>query len=185
MERPKNEIQLRTPLQHAFATAVETVTTFMKEPFKQGGGGESWRRFFALMGSAMAIRESTPPIRNTPDDRDELVRQLRDAANQLNVRQRLEQWGAAISSVPLNKLRTRQWILLVLDVRRSRVSVETYADTKTAVKHLRMFERLAKYNKNFDAVLVGVGSIRNLRRAYPNYFADTTAFVAALNEAIR
>src|SRR5262245_31811127 len=44
------EIQLRTRLQHAFATAVETVTTFMRYPLKSGGGPEDWRRFFALTG---------------------------------------------------------------------------------------------------------------------------------------
>ena len=50
------EIQLRTKLQHAFATAVETVTTFTREPLKFGAGPAEWRRFFSLMGSALAIR---------------------------------------------------------------------------------------------------------------------------------
>jgi ppGpp synthetase/RelA/SpoT-type nucleotidyltranferase len=49
------EIQLRTQLQHAFATTVETVTTFTKQPLKFGAGPDEWRRFFSLVGSAFAL----------------------------------------------------------------------------------------------------------------------------------
>ena len=41
------EIQLRSQLQHAFATAVETVTTFTRQPLKFGAGPDKWRRFFS------------------------------------------------------------------------------------------------------------------------------------------
>jgi hypothetical protein len=43
------EIQLRTQLQHAFATAVETVNHIHKvQPLKFGAGPAEWRRFFSL-----------------------------------------------------------------------------------------------------------------------------------------
>jgi hypothetical protein len=35
-----------------------------------------------------------------------------------------------------------------------------------------------------DAVLVSVSNIYSLQRAFPNYFLDTTAFLAALRQAI-
>ena len=35
-----------------------------------------------------------------------------------------------------------------------------------------------------DVVLVKSDSMASLRRAYPNYFADTTLFVESLEEAI-
>lgn len=35
-----------------------------------------------------------------------------------------------------------------------------------------------------DAVLVSVDSLAALRRAYPNYFLDTTAFLATVYEAL-
>ena len=34
-------------------------------------------------------------------------------------------------------------------------------------------------------MLVQVGSVEALRRAYPNYFADTSVFVAELKKAIK
>ena len=41
------EIQLRTKLQHSWATAVETVDTFTDEGLKFGNGSDDWRRFFS------------------------------------------------------------------------------------------------------------------------------------------
>ncbi|PYT06740.1 MAG: hypothetical protein DMF60_08625 [Acidobacteria bacterium] len=54
------EFQLRSALQHAWATAVETVGTFTQQALKSNQGDQDWLRFFALMGSAIAMREGTP-----------------------------------------------------------------------------------------------------------------------------
>jgi len=53
----KIEVQLRSRLQHAWATAVETVGTFTQQALKSRQGEEAWLRFFALMSSAIALRE--------------------------------------------------------------------------------------------------------------------------------
>jgi hypothetical protein len=39
--------------------------------------------------------------------------------------------------------------------------------------------------EDLDAVLVWVNSARDLKAAYPNYYADTGAFIKALNQALR
>jgi len=59
-------MQIRSQLQHAWATAVETVGTFLQQALKSSQGDEGWQRFFALMGNAMAMRERRPPVPNTP-----------------------------------------------------------------------------------------------------------------------
>lgn len=61
------EMQLRSSLQHAWATAVETVGTMLKQSLKSSQGEEKWLRFFALMGSAIARREKQDAlVPNTP-----------------------------------------------------------------------------------------------------------------------
>jgi len=50
------EIQLRTQLQHAFSTAVETVTAFTKSPLKFGGG--HCRVAAVVLLSGIIIRDS-------------------------------------------------------------------------------------------------------------------------------
>jgi hypothetical protein len=62
------EIQIRSRLQHAWATAVETVDTFTRQQIKSGGGQDDWRRFFLLMGSAIAIMEKRPVCPSCPSD---------------------------------------------------------------------------------------------------------------------
>lgn len=177
------EIQLRTRLQHAFATAVETVTTFTRTPLKFGGGPDQWRRFFSLMGSALALREGTPLVEGTPANPEELTRELRELTRALRVRQRLRGWTRALNRLPKREMVDAKWILLVLDVSNDTIQTTGFSDPKKAVQAVAAIEKSAQAPQ-LDAVLVGVSSIKSLRNAYPNYYADTAAFVEALNIAL-
>ncbi len=57
------EIQLRSRLQHYWATAVETYSTFTGEALKSNIGSEDWMHFFALVSSAIATPRRTPLYR--------------------------------------------------------------------------------------------------------------------------
>lgn len=127
------EIQLRTRLQHAFATTVETVTTFTRQPLKFGAGSDLWRRFFMLIGSAIALREGAAPVPDTPRDRSELVRELRDATKALRVQQRLRTWAHALKALPRSNIRNFKWLLLRLDVSANTIQVTGYRDRKSVV----------------------------------------------------
>lgn len=81
----KIEMQLRTKLQHAWATAVETVGTFIRQALKSSQGEEEWLRFFAFMGTVIALREKQSLVPGTPQDRSKLVSELRKYASQLEV----------------------------------------------------------------------------------------------------
>ena len=81
----KIEVQLRSPLQHALATAVETVGTFTRQALKSSQGSEEWLRFFQLMGTVVATRERTGFVPDTPVDRHELVAELRHHTERLAV----------------------------------------------------------------------------------------------------
>lgn len=61
----KVEVQIRSLLQHAWATAVETVGTFTRQALKSSQGEDDWLRFFSLVGSAFAMREATPLVPGT------------------------------------------------------------------------------------------------------------------------
>ena len=62
----KIEMQFRSQLQHAWATSVETVGTFIRQSLKSSQGEEDWLRFFALMSTALAFREGSSPVPGTP-----------------------------------------------------------------------------------------------------------------------
>src|SRR5262249_55788181 len=135
------EIQLRSQLQHSFATAVETVTTFTRQPLKFGAGPEEWRRFFSLVGSTFAIREGTPLVPGTPVNRTELVEELRQGTKALNVERRLRAWTNAIQGFVGNNAEDAEWLLLVLDIPQSTVSVTGFNDRVKAAKALAAIEK--------------------------------------------
>lgn len=49
------EMQIRSRLQHAWATAVETIGEFIGQALKSNLGEANWLRFFQLMSSAIAL----------------------------------------------------------------------------------------------------------------------------------
>jgi len=182
----KVEIQLRSRLQHAWATAVETVGTFTRQALKSSLGEADWLEFFTLMSSALARREGTPLVPNTPEDAETLTQELRRYTRKLKVIDRLQAYGQTLQHVErtLEGVKGGHTFLLELDVETQRLTVWDFDNTVQAVEQYEAVERAIEDQPNKDAVLVSVESLATLRRAYPNYFLDTTAFVESVREAI-
>ena len=179
------EIQLRSRPQHAWATAVETVDTFTSQQLKSGQGRKDWLRFFALMSSALARREGTPLVPGTPAAPTDLAVELRKYAKKLDVVERLDAYGKALQFVEQDmESHKGHTFLLVLDIEAHTLHVRSYDNAAFAAAEYGAYERAAESQPKQDVVLVNVDSLDALRRAYPNYFLDTTAFVEYVKEAI-
>ena len=75
------ELQLRTRRQHAWATAVETMGTFLGQALKSGRGDSQWRDFFTKASAALATIERTAPVPGYESvSRDDLFSTLAEAA---------------------------------------------------------------------------------------------------------
>lgn len=173
----KIEMQLRSKYQHAWATAVETVGAFVREALKSSAGSDEWLRFFALMGTAIALREGSTPVPGTPHTHEELICELRDLATFLNVDSRLRAYGEALQRIE-GTTKDAHYFLLDLDTRANELKITGYRTGQLSIaqeKYLEI-ERYSKEKPEKDAVLVSVESIGTLPRAYPNYFADTRVF---------
>ena len=92
------EMQLRSIIQHAWATAVEIVDTFTQQALKSNIGKADWKRFFQLMGGALALTEGTTPVPNTPTEWDTLVKESREYAIKLDVMNALMAFGQVATS---------------------------------------------------------------------------------------
>jgi Region found in RelA / SpoT proteins len=179
------ELQIRSRLQHAWATAVETVGTFTQQALKSSLGEEGWLRFFVLMSSAMALRERSPLVPGTPDDPAELIEELRHHAAELNVVERLTAYGEALRHVEQTMEAAKgTTFLLELDIAAQHLYVRSYSDKVVAVAEYSALEQALEGDPSKDVVLVSVESLASLRRAYPNYCLDTSAFVESLQKAI-
>jgi hypothetical protein len=186
----KIEIQLRTRLQHAWATAVETVGTFTGQPLKSGGGEQEWRRFFALMGSAIALREKCKPVPGTPVDKKELVHELRELTHTLNVRAVLEGWRTSLNIVQSGRVsQDSVAFLLEIDPVAWQVSFGGFSKNQleqASELYLKREKELAvKPIPGAQVVLASANSLRALRSAFPNYYLDTRVFIEAMSDAIK
>lgn len=182
----KIEMQLRSRYQHAWATAVETIGTFIGQSLKSSMGEAEWLRFFALMGTAIALREKCAPVPDTPVEREELIAELRHYARLLQVEPRLRAFNQALRHLQQpSAAENAHFYLLELDTQANIVSVTGFkrSEFDQASEMCLDSEKRVK-NKNGDAVLVSVDSLASLRRAYPNYFADTRVFVNLMTQAL-
>jgi len=181
------EIQIRSKLQHAWATAVETVGTFLNQPLKSSLGEVKWLRMFALMGSIIALREKSKVlVPDTPTTKAELVAELRTLVKELDVINSLQMFSTAINISQPGEKKDKHYFLLKLIPSQQQMTVSSFSrrqlDQATAA-YLEV-EKELKTQQGTDAVLVSADSLANLRRAYPNYFLDTQVFLNELSRAI-
>lgn len=183
----KIEIQLRSALQHSWATAVETVGTFTQHALKSSVGPGEWLRFFALMGSVIAIKEGSNRVKGTPSDTKELLAELRRVAADLDVVNRLEAYGAALTQFNSSVTRDASYFLIQLEPEAQRTLITGFKaqDLQLANERYLAVERGIGPGSSTDAVLVSVENVAFLQRAYPNYFLDTTTFVNLLRDALK
>ena len=178
------EIQIRTLMQHAWATAVETVGTFIQQSLKSSQGEEDWLRFFIIMSSAMAIKERKPVVPGTSEDFKNLKDEIILLADKLKVEGHLTAFRQSIEVInETSKIVDAHYYLLELDPIRRRVVVRPYSQTQiltASEDYLTLEQRIINDSK--DAVLVSADSVESLKLAYPNYYLDTEYFLQLLRE---
>ncbi len=175
----KIELQIRTLLQHRWATAVEAAGTLRGELFKSRRGDQDWRRFFQLASAAYAVTERTAVVPNTPTKFGEIMEELRALDQRHKIISTMAGYSNVISKI--DKTRGAYYYLLHLDPDANKIQVWEYAKNKGAesADHLARLEQ--EVSRPAQVVRVSVSSVANLRRAYPNYFLDTKAFLQDLH----
>ena len=166
------ELQVRTELQHAWATAVETIDLFSGSGLKYGRADKDLERFFVVASSLMAIEEHTTQVPGATDGSDELVAELRSLEAKVGALSRLEGYTAIVSQHAHSN--RRSVLTLELKRREQELTVTVHETMASAEQRLAKLEALD--DDNLDAVLIGVTQIGQLQSAYPNYYADTTNF---------
>lgn len=183
------ELQLRTRLQHSWATAVETAGTFLEHSLKSSEGPTEWLSFFSLAGSAFSIVENGPAVPGYEAlDRYETFRQMLQEAQRLRVREILMGYSAAVQDIPPGTKRAA-FYLVKLDLAEERKTVSITPFRRDQLDQANQAyaeeEKAASIAGDLQVVLVSAGSIESLKRAYPNYFLDTREFLGNLERIKR
>lgn len=174
------EIQIRSRLQHACATAVETVDALRETHLKIGGSGNGdWKRFFALMGAVHALEEGRPIVPGTPAAAADLRSEVRALADRLGVREVFAGVAAAVEAAAEGE---GAWTLLMLDAGARRLTLRGYPTDRVeeAQREYLQLEERREGDPVVQVCLVSTDSADTLRRAYPNYFLEVGLFVESL-----
>lgn len=166
------ELQIRTQLQHAWATAVETMDLFSGSEIKYGKAEPGVLRFFAIVSSLMAREEGTAPVPGAEAPNPDLVAELWRLESDLDIVGRLRGYAAVIGDHATTDRRNA----LTLELRRRGRELTVTVHETMAAAEARLNQLEALDDDDLDAVLVNIARISQLQAAYPNYYADTSMF---------
>lgn len=175
------ELQLRSKIQHAWATAVEIVDTFTKQALKSSRGSKDWLDFFSCVGAEFAKLEKRAVGSNVEnvDTRLETER----LAYKLKVSARLKAFAVSANHITKKDGSKTDYFLLELKEDAKNIQVTQYKTSEfdEATAAYLEKEKIAKSDPTYDVVLVAASSMHALHRAYPNYFADSREFLKYLD----
>jgi putative GTP pyrophosphokinase len=177
------ELQLRTRVQHAWATAVETMGMLLDHSLKSSEGPDRWLNFFALASSALAHLEGTESVPGYESlSRGDTYLAVLQEADELQVIRKLKGFTVALKAISAER-RRGAYHLIVLDLAKLTVQITGFPQTRLdeANRLYTQIEERADKGEDLQAVLVAAGSIDSLKKAYPNFFLDANEFVSLIN----
>ena len=176
------ELQVRTRLQHAWATAVETLGAIEQASFKTGKGDTKVKRFFQLASALFSMEEGTPVVESCAGmDPREVTREFVELDTELEATTKLK--ALSLGELPNFKTsrgRNSGVLLLILDLtpgNESRLDIQRFDTLNLAEKFYRWTELANKDNPSVSVVLLTTDNVTRLRQAYPNYYLDASLFV--------
>ncbi|HCG5918277.1 TPA: RelA/SpoT domain-containing protein [Vibrio parahaemolyticus] len=190
----KIELQLRTQLQHAWATSLEMVDLMNGFNLKTSmEGNEDWREFFSLAGRMVAFHEGA--IEMSPLEEYMLRTELMVAQEKTNAIAHLARATLALASasdsnirrkLPRNHTNNGMYLIKFWSSPKKSFnsSVEHFSSKRSDHALVALEESESDPNITLS-VLVSSENVTLLRKAYPNYFGSSTEFIAFLKGQIK
>ena len=161
----KIELQLRTLLQHYWATAVEIMGAIDNtNNIKIGKGSEEIKRFFYLAGLILDD--------NATNKEKEEFKKLDKEYKILNL---LSELSVSYSLIQKSNCKPKDLFIISLDCQEKRLKILKF-DENDWQDNLS-FLGLELDEERINSVIINGASIAKIKRAYPNYFLDAQNFI--------
>ena len=178
------EIQLRTEIQHAWATALEIIDLFTRQRLKANDGKPEWQEFFRIASDAFTELDGG----NIDQKRHkEICLQVSRLADRLRIVERFHAFSRSLKILEEFGVKAVEgYYLLEIDTNKTTLQykffpIEAY---NFAVEDYLSAETAGLKSPNLVIALVSTDSLSGLKEAYPNYFADSAVFVGHLETII-
>jgi ppGpp synthetase/RelA/SpoT-type nucleotidyltranferase len=190
------EIQIRTVLQHSWATALEIVDLFTGQALKSNMGDQAWKEFFGLISDQFSIMESIHLFDTLKDQEKfdsykekiignelyiESCRATQTASEAMSVVRKFEAYAQSLKifDQQLSEAPFDGYALIEVNTKLRQVKFSNFsADliTRAEEEYIKA-EKLAAESKDSVVALVSTTAVGGIKEAYPNYFGDSTMFV--------
>ncbi len=179
------ELQIRTKLQHLWATSVETVETFSGHSLKSSKGPKELLDFLSLVSASFSLTEKQKIVPGYESFTiEEINKKISLEAEKLDIIKRLKAFGIAAENIT-NDNKRGSYSIIKLNLEESSVEVQNYSQNMFEKANKDYSELEKNISQKNQVVLVSTSSIENLKKAYPNYFLDTHEFIRKLEQIIK
>lgn len=176
----KIELQLRTRLQHAWATCIETIDIFEQTQLKTRlDGSNEFREFFKLAAQLMAHQENDNYMLG--DEYSLALMKFITLEKQLGIVNKLYSYFLASKNMGYQGTGKNLQGQILIAIGRNKDqqltnSVRYFAKNKNE-EAVKEYGRLEDDPLLDVVVLVSVKNLVDLKKAFPNYYADTELFI--------
>ena len=199
----KIEVQIRTRLQHSWATSLEIIDLFTQQNLKSDDGDKKYLEFFKNVSNQFAVIEDSEffikndmqkltkqyleKVLHSTDNIQECI-QIRDFLDQSNqfgatIERNFRDYRDLLEKVENNLSKSSKgYVLLRLNTVKGSVDLEYFKPEEhvQATQRYSEYEKLLLQNKNWVIALVSTNALGGIKEAYPNYFADSQLFLQYL-----
>lgn len=195
------EVQVRTVIQHYWATALEIIDLFTKQSLKTNQGEKIWSEFFINLSEQFAAMDNIHTFAHSDSNKrlksyaSALVEDGKLASGcldvvklsrRLEVKRKLNAFAASLQIVDnaLKKVKVSGYVLLKIDLVKSQLEYEVFKETdskKAEMTYTEAEKCSIESNSKLIVALVYTDHLNQIKQAYPNFFADSTQFIDLLD----
>ncbi|MGR5464941.1 RelA/SpoT domain-containing protein [Photobacterium damselae] len=184
------EAQLRTQLQHLWATTVEIVDiieglkikTHSHSISKKSSCQLKWEEILSIVSHQISHKEGVACI--SDEECLDNAKRLEQLDRDINAIHKLHSFEIVSEAIIKEKLINEvEYALLVVDIKkRDLIGIQGFDNYGDAISKYDDIERLVSFMPSINVLLVSTERMRDLKGAYPNYLGDCLSFVNLMNE---
>ena len=156
----------------------------MRSPLKSSIGPNEWLIFFQTLSKVFAHRELKPKTFESLPEFHSDLQTLNELIYQHNIKEKLNRFNHLIRHIESKGSSRSTVYVLHLKPSESKTFIYQFKanDIERAMSWYSQLEADADLTSGDDVVLVRSDSIKELKKAYPNYFLDTRKVITELNK---